>query len=169
MTIGDYATHFAGQPIINWNVDEEELDTGQQELDPNTTVYRISVNSWESEISWSEAFAAFLNAPGAAKTTGLVIGTWDFEPDIQQGGNEAARIVEALATARDRLPNLTAIFFGDILSLDSEISWIQQTDVSPLFEAYPALQEFRVRGGNGLRFGRLHHESLKTLIVETGG
>jgi hypothetical protein len=81
----------------------------------------------------------------------------------------AAEVVRALVAARDRLPSLRALFLGDIIFEECEISWINQTDVSPLLRAYPALEHLRVRGGNGLRFGSLRHEQLKSLIVESGG
>ncbi|MFN8512832.1 MAG: hypothetical protein U0841_09645 [Chloroflexia bacterium] len=67
------------------------------------------------------------------------------------------------------MPRLTALFFGDIIVEESEISWIEQTDVSPLLAAFPQLEIFGVRGGNGLSFGQLRHDVLQTLIVETGG
>lgn len=78
-------------------------------------------------------------------------------------------MVEALVGARDRLPNLTALFFGDIRQEESEISWIQQADVSPLFKAYPKLEVFGVRGNEGLTLGALKHDCLKELAIETGG
>jgi hypothetical protein len=78
-------------------------------------------------------------------------------------------VVEALVAARDRLPNLRAIFFGDILSDEREISWIQQSDLSPLFAAYPQLEYFCVRGADGLSLGSLKHDRLKSLIVQSGG
>jgi hypothetical protein len=81
----------------------------------------------------------------------------------------AARVVEALVAARDRLPQLRAIFFGDITYEECEISWIQNTDVSPLFDAYPALEHFAVRGANGLRLGALRHDRLRSLAVQSGG
>jgi hypothetical protein len=55
------------------------------------------------------------------------------------------------------------------VSDENEISWIQQSDVSPLFKAYPGLEHFRVRGNEGLTLGPIRHEKLKSLVVETGG
>jgi hypothetical protein len=81
----------------------------------------------------------------------------------------SAPIVEALVAARDKLPNLKHLFLGDIVTEENEVSWIQQSDVSPLFEAYPQLEEFRVRGSNDLSFGTLKHKNLKTLTIECGG
>ena len=77
--------------------------------------------------------------------------------------------MEALVAAREQLPNLKAIFLGDIISEENEISWINQSDVSPLFDAYPLLERFAVRGGTGLVFGSLRHAHLKSLVIQSGG
>ncbi len=47
---------------------------------------------------------------------------------------------------------LRAVFIGDLEMEEAEISWIEQSDVTPVLEAYPLLEEFGVRGGAGLRF-----------------
>ena len=44
--------------------------------------------------------------------------------------------MEALVSARDKLPNARAIFLGDI-TMEGEISWIEQTDVSPVLGNAP--------------------------------
>ena len=70
---------------------------------------------------------------------------------------------------RDKLSGLRAIFLGDIIYEENEISWIEQSDVSPLLQAYPKLEVLRIRGGNSLKFSTVRHDELKQLIVETGG
>jgi hypothetical protein len=68
------------------------------------------------------------------------------------------------------LPNLRAIFLGEMISEECEISWINHEDVSPLLAVYPALEHLRIRGGSGLRFGgAARHQKLKSLTIETGG
>jgi predicted DNA-binding WGR domain protein len=132
-------------------------------------IYRLALTYDEEDEerkSLSDKLAAFLAEPAAAQAQGLVIGHWGGVDSVDQS---SAPIVEALVAARDRLPNLRHLFLGDIVTEENEVSWIQQTDVSPLFEAYPALEEFRVRGSNNLSFGTLQHKNLKTLTVETGG
>ena len=52
---------------------------------------------------------------------------------------------------------------------ESEISWITQTDVGPLFAAFPQMTELWIRGGGGLSLGRPRHERLEKLVVQTGG
>jgi hypothetical protein len=54
-------------------------------------------------------------------------------------------------------------------SEECEISWINQTDVTPLLTGVPDLEEFGVRGGSGLEFPALSHGSLRKLVIEAGG
>lgn len=129
------------------------------------TFYRFRID-WDAETSMEELLNAYTSDPGAAASTGIVIGAW-FGDDSQADSTELVRM---LAEARDALPKLEAIFFGDVISEENEISWINQTDVSPLFEAYPALKHFAVRGGTGLSLGGPRRlESLQSLTIQTGG
>ncbi len=158
MTINEHETHLAGKLIVDWPPDAPVGDPGQ-------IVYRLSMD-WEEmdqKQRWTDKFARFLEDPAALGITGIVVGLWNWQDE------RSASIVEALVSARDRWPGLTAIFLGDIISEENEISWIDQTDVSPLLAAYPALEYLRVRGGMHLSLGRPQHARLKTLIVESGG
>ena len=49
------------------------------------------------------------------------------------------------------------------------MSWINQTDLAPLLNAFPDLQLLRARGGTGLKFTPLQHAKLRGLALETGG
>jgi hypothetical protein len=132
------------------------------------TIYRLSID-WDDKeegATLTGLLAQLLNDPKAAKVSGLVIGPWE---ELFEGSGGSDRIVESLVAARDRLSSLRMLFFGDIIAEECEISWLQQTDVSPLLHAYPELEYFRVRGGTGLVLGKLHHQVLKTLIIESGG
>src|SRR5262249_19321549 len=79
------------------------------------------------------------------------------------------RIIEALVAASQRFTHLRTLFLGDITSEESEISWISHSDVSPLFNAYPKLKYFGVRGVGGLRLGHIQHDHLRKLVIESGG
>lgn len=161
MAIYEHATEFAGKPVMVW-------ETGARLADPAFYAYRVGLSYEESEhgAGWEEKFNAFLAEPGAGEVEALVVGMW-YDPS--EGSLDSGATVAALAAAADRLPSLRALFLGDIVSEEYEISWIEQSDVSPLFDAYPKLEHFRVRGGNNLRFGTLRHERLKSLVVESGG
>lgn len=114
----------------------------------------------------SESLALLVEDPLAVKLEALVIGAWK---DLVEGGDDSSTVVNALVAVADRLPNLKAIFLGDILSEEYEISWISQSDLSPVLSAYPNLEWLRVRGGSGLEFSPVEHDNLKYLIIETGG
>ena len=78
-------------------------------------------------------------------------------------------IVELIVSNADRLAKIKALFFGDVTSEEMEISWIEQSDVSAFWGAFPLLEEFGVRGGVNLQLGAIRHPRLKTLRVEAGG
>jgi hypothetical protein len=155
MTINDNLSTFADLPVKDF-ADGARV-TGD-------VAWRIRVE-YEAAVPWLEVFERFVEQPGAADVRAFVVGMWG---DVATG-TDSTEVVEALVGARARLPKLTALFLGDMVMEESEISWIQQTDVSPILSAYPALTTFGVRGGNGLSLGRLQHAELRTLIVETGG
>jgi hypothetical protein len=156
MSIYEHITALAGEPVMDWR---------PRTPDPGHTTYRISLSYEDEGEQWTDRFASFLDTVATERITGLVVGAW--EEMFEDGAS--ATIVEALVVARKRLPNLRALFFGDIISEECEISWIRQTDISPLFDAYPGLEYFCVRGAEGLQLGALHHRNLKSLIIQSGG
>lgn len=133
--------------------------------DPTRIAYCLRGQRYDQDTpSLVELIDAFAEDPNVGVVEALVIGLWDDE-----GGTSTA-VVEALVAARDRFAGLKALFLGDILREEQEISWINQSNVGPLLEAYPSLEVFGVRGGNGLSFGEGgHHLNLRELRVETGG
>jgi hypothetical protein len=158
LSISVHLTVFAGKPVRDWEPDDP--------IDPAIT-YRLSITYEEAQdkSTWTDKFAAYLNTPNAAQTTGLIIGAWwSFG-----AGEQNVDIIPALVAARDRLPALKALFIGEITYEESEISWIRQSDLSPILEAYPALEHFQIRGSERLSLGSLDHAALKTLILESGG
>jgi hypothetical protein len=157
MTIEAHVSEFAGLAV-------KDFDPELGIADPTGVIYRLSID-YEDEIRFTDLLARFLEDPNVARIPGLVVGFWQGEDSEA----DSASIIEALVAARERLPELRALFLGDITREENEISWIQQSDVTPLLEAYPALEHFRVRGGSGLAIRPLRHEKLRSLVVETGG
>lgn len=135
---------------------------GKQE--PATTIAAVpSGRSFDS--AFQKLFVSFLADPAASAVTALVIGDWGGTGM----GNNSAPVVAELVKARQKLTSLRSLFVGDMVSEESEISWITQSDLSPLWPAYPDLVTLRIRGGNELSLGNMSLASLKTLIIETGG
>lgn len=119
-----------------------------------------------------DRFNALLNTPGAKQIEALVFGMWNNGEWVCTGDESSRGFVEWLASLRAHLPNLKALFIGDITYEECEISWLLQSDMRPLLQAYPHLEVLQVRGGTGLQFVPAEnavHEHLKALILETGG
>jgi hypothetical protein len=95
----------------------------------------------------------------------LVVGAW--QGDASEASSQ--EVVEALVSYAERFPDLRALFLGDIVSEENEISWINQSDLSALWPAFPNLEHLQVRGGNDLALGRFEAPRLTTLILESGG
>jgi predicted DNA-binding WGR domain protein len=120
----------------------------EQGMQPHPVAYRVNEDEQE----------AFLADPFVGLVQALVIG-WP-------GGGGPGEIVRALVNARDRLPHLRALFLGDIPYTEQEISWINQSDLTPLFTAFPRLEHFRARGGGGLALKPFEHANLRSLAFE---
>lgn len=167
MSIGEHLREWGGLPTFTFP--EPPKDPAAKAAvralpAADSVAWRIAVDSYESPESWPEAFARFLAAVDTTEVRALVVGSWS---DAYDRGPDD--ILAAIVAARDQLPALRAVFVGDIVGEECEISWITQTEVTPLLAAFPALEEFGVRGGNGLVFGPVRHENLRRLLVQTGG
>lgn len=96
--------------------------------------------------------------------TSLIIGDWG-----QAYENSSEEVVDALVKHSASFPVLRKLFIGDMSSEECEISWITQSDLSPLLPAYPELQSLTIQGGNELSLSELKHENLEKLSIISGG
>ncbi|MGW3243524.1 STM4015 family protein [Streptomyces sp. NPDC001070] len=128
--------------------------------------WRLSVNPWQDDAkeTFAEIWDRFLETVDPAGVRALVVGQWGEPYD-----NDSGAVVSRLVDARERLTALEAVFIGDLEMEEAEISWIEQSNVTPVLDAYPRLEEFGVRGGTGLRFPAVRHQRLRTLCFEAGG
>lgn len=156
MTINNHLESFANKAVIDWTPDTP--------FNPATQAPRISVG-YDGGTSWQGLFSQFIAIPAAAKTTALVIGLWDED----FGGTDSGSAVKALVANRAKLPAIDALFLGDIIVEECEISWIKQSRLTPIFDAYPNLREVVIRGGEELSLENLRHDKLQSLTVQTGG
>lgn len=159
--IDSHETNWLGYPIEAYMVDSAKKTLPAD----SSSIYRLSLD-YDSEMSFSELFARFAANPAASKLPAIIIG--QFTGDDPE--TDATEVVRLLVSARTKLKALRGIFLGEVVSEECEISWIHQCDVSPLFDAYPGLEHFRVRGSDNLSFGAgVSHAALKSLTIETGG
>ncbi|GII91174.1 STM4015 family protein [Sinosporangium siamense] len=160
----DYRDHYAGLPVVYAPGPETGKD---KELpDPASVAWRIEGSEWgdDVDIVIADHFNRFLERVDTTRVRAIVIGHWQdcYETD-------SSDIVEMLAGNASRLPALRALFLGAITPDESEISWIQQSDITPLLTAFPKLERLDVRGGSGARLTPVRHESLRMLRFESGG
>jgi hypothetical protein len=155
-----HAPSFAGYTVVDWTPEMTELEN------PTRTAYalRLGWEDYDSDKKWIDYFKQFINIKDVEQIPAFIIGAWEF------GSSEGIdQIVEIVAAHRHKLPNLKALFVGDITSEENEISWIQQGDLSPLLNAFPTLEHLAIRGGTGLQLGSIDMPKLKSLRIESGG
>lgn len=156
MAISEHKTAYAHYTVEQWN--------DGPIANPAVTAYRIATD-YDTRETWADLFGRFAEKPNAHDVEAVIVGaTWGRRDTL---GLE--EVVETLVLYHGLLPNLRALFIGDITYDENEISWINQADLSPLFLAYPRLEHFGSRGSNGLRFGRLQHDHLRSFQLESGG
>ncbi|MBN3898238.1 MAG: STM4015 family protein [Nostoc sp. NOS(2021)] len=156
---GYHLTQFANRQVV-------EFDANIGITDPINKAYALRYWPYENEDNLPSKLSRLLQQPNAHKLEALVFGLWEEEAYE----SNSSGIIKALVDAKQYLTNLKAIFIGDIIGDECEISWIQQSDISRILQAYTKLEILQVRGGDGLQFSPpIRHNYLKALIVETGG
>ncbi len=102
--------------------------------------------------------------PNASMIEALVIGAY-----VNDSLDTPSTAIDVLVATAKSFPSLKALFFGDVSTEVSEISWIECGDQAALANAFPELETLLIRGaGNGSMTG-LSLKKLRTLIIETGG
>jgi hypothetical protein len=155
MGIYGHTEKFQGKPVVNY-------DKNIGIADPIDTVYRLW-SGYETEENTLALLEHFLADQNVMKVTNLIIGIWNYECESNQS------LVELLTNSSHKLPSLSALFLGDIVEEEAQISWIVQSNLSAMLQAYPQLEYLQVKGNDGLSFGAMKLDRLKTLIIETGG
>lgn len=83
--------------------------------------------------------------------------------------NHYGSVVETLCRTPTPFPSLESLFLGDFeYPEESEMSWTDLSDVSPLWAAYPRLRSLKLRGGAG-SLGTIEAPELRSFCWETGG
>lgn len=139
------------------------LDYHSKKTPKSDVAYRFR-SDWETN-ELVPNLEHYLATDAALEAKAIVIGAWHGD-DPELGPEE---VISVLVDNRDRLPQLAAIYIGDITSEENEMSWINQGDLSPLLKAFPTLQFLRSRGGMGLELKSPQHSNLRALTVESGG
>ncbi|VEP13179.1 conserved hypothetical protein [Hyella patelloides LEGE 07179] len=157
---------FAHRKVEDFNIEKGITD-------PVNTAYALRDRSWRSSSQKREKitkqFNLLIQNPKINKLEALVFGYGFWNLD---SSNELYDIVNTLFDSSEQIPNLKALFIGDIEDRDMMISSIEQSDISPILAVYPNLEILHLRGGQGLRFNSGYskkHDKLKVIRIESGG
>jgi len=153
--IDAHLTQWLGLPV-------EEFQNGVSQPDAGV-IYRIGYD-YEDESYTTAELASFLNHADIGVIRGLILGL-PGEP----GDNHFTESYRLLAEAAPRMTNLKGLFLGDILQEESEMSWIEQSDITPILSSFTKLETLFVRGSSGLVLKPCSNPSLKSLVLESGG
>ena len=183
MTIQHHEDTFWGRPIREYTPTSGITDPSQFayrfSIDPEEDASAVSPPSkgffglfkgkpseTEKPPKLSSKFGKLLEDPLSSQLEALVFGMCEED----WGGDEGfERIITLLSQYRENFPALKALFLGDITYEECEMSWIKQSDITPVLRGYPDLECLRTRGMDGLDLKPASHAKLKTLIIETGG
>jgi hypothetical protein len=153
--INDHIDSFAGLPIFEFDPASPPPE------DPSAVAIRVSTEFEENE-GFSAKWDALFSAEWAGQVRALVVGEWG-------DAYESAVPVGSLVERASAMPALKALFLGELIGEESEISWIQLDDVTPILHAFPGLEVLRVRGSAGLDFVAGTYPGLRELAFESGG
>lgn len=153
-----HPTQFASYVLVDFDPDAGGLEDLEHKAYAVRTDYDGGAEDFAAKLD------ALLDDPRIGQLRALVIGQWD-----ETCGGGPSEAVERLIAARGRLTRLEALFLGDVVQEESEISWMEQCNLTPLLNSLPNLRVLVTRGGNGLGFPKLKHANLRTLIVQSGG
>lgn len=157
----DHLHELLGLPAVDFQSGSN--DSSRPAAD--AAAWRVFVEPYEDEDrTWEQEFAAFLDEVDPAGVRALIIGQWG-----ESYEEKSSYPIGLVIAAAERLTSLEAVFVGDLTMEEAEISWIEQSDVTALLTAFPALVELGVRGGSELVFPATKHERLRSLTIETGG
>lgn len=163
MISGHSLEELYGLPAFDfpWLGDEEaELP------DPGAVAWRIDPlldDEEREDEEWEAAFARFCATVDTLRVRALIAGNWR---DAMDTGPDS--VISALLGARGQLPGLRALFIGDIFSRWLQACW-QQSDMTRLLAGFPRLEQFGVRGSEGLALPVKRHENLRSLMVQSEG
>lgn len=159
MSVHQHLSEFGGLPVVEF----ADFADGDTEL-PEGGEIAWAVRTYYDHDPFDDVFQRFVERVDTTSVTHLVFGYWG--ADYDAGSADPVRV---LTNTAERFPELEALFLGDIVSEESEISWIEQTDITPLFSAFPVLERLEVRGGQGLELAPVSSSALKVLRFESGG
>ena len=148
---------FSGKKVSIW-------EAGKPLPDPANNAIKLAINPYDDDPAFPDYFSEFIKLPGLDKIDSVLIGSWG-----EAYEEKSSLAVNLLVEHKALFPSVTSLFIGDLALEEAEVSWIQQSDISSVYAAFPKLEVLKIRGGEGLSLGELKHDTIHTLVIETGG
>lgn len=155
MTISQATEQFFNKPVLAYEPGAAP--------DIANAVYRLALD-YDDSTQITDLIDEFLGRVDKTQLDALVIGSWGAP---QEDGADG--IIAKLAGLAAELPQLRALFIGDMTYEECEISWIIQGNYTPLLNAFPQLEVLRIRGSTDLVIEPFTHRALRSLTIECGG
>lgn len=124
----------------------------------------VSYDDYENGIRMETLIRELAAKPEAGSLESLIIGDWG-----QAYENSPDEFMGTLTGLASSFPSLKKLFIGDMGFEECEVSWIIQTNLTPLLVAFPELKSFTVKGSSGLSLEPIEHAKLEELIIICGG
>ena len=160
----DHLGTFAGLPVVEFTIPGPDEEPADVPADVENWAWRIAL-SYAADTGYAELIEAFLAAVDASRVRALILGFW-VNDDMESDSAEAfGPLIEQAA----RFPALEALFVGDMIADQIEVSWIRQSDPGPLLAAFPGLRTFGLRGTTELAMDPVKHPALEELVLQGGG
>lgn len=129
----------------------------------STTVYRLALE-YEDTKQMVDLIDEFFAQVDKSQLDAIIIGAWG-EPHSEGVDDILAKLIAHAS----ELPNLRALFIGDMTYEECEISWIIQGSYTPLLNAFPNLEALRIRGSTDLIIEPFTHLAMRSFTIECGG
>lgn len=125
--------------------------------------YKITYHEYEQGKSQEDLLNKIINDKKLGEIKQLTIGCWSHQWE------DCRTLVDGMVANKEKFAHIERLFWGDIDREESEISWIEQTDLSPLLDAMPKLTDLKIKGTNKLSIGQKPRHKWKSLEIISGG
>jgi hypothetical protein len=161
----DYDPKLFFTTLLHWDIQNYNPQLSITHTAYNIILHRLEANK-PKQFDLSQ-LQSFVQTTQTTQIEALACKMWD---DYWQHDTQYKDFENLFCGACDKLPNLKALFIGDGDAQESNYmnSRLLLGDSTQILKAYPNLEVLQFRGGWGLKFDKVRHEHLKTLIIQTG-
>lgn len=141
----------------------ETQEAAAKEMKVEAKKYKLSYDDFDNGKSQEDLLNKIINDKKLPDIKQLTIGCWDFE------SGDCQELVDGMIANKEKFAHIEGLFWGDIDQEESEVSWIEQTELSPLLDIMPNLKELKIKGTNSLGIGQKPRPSITSLEIISGG